>query len=339
MFRLLDGGRTVPQIEDAFRSQLPGSTVEVRAIISELDGAGFLVDAAAATAMDEYELDRWSRNLGLFETYADLKRSKYDLQEQLRYCRVALLGVGGVGSHLALDLLGVGIQDIRVVDYDAVELSNLNRQILYFESDLRRDKVEVAAERMRAFSSRARVESVHLRVSSAKDVYEVAKDRDLVLACMDRPMTKIMRWVNEGCVEARVPFMSGGVDTQRVLLYTVFPGLTGCVNCWQKSAVTDDVSLAMREQMEERYADARPIGRYRAAFGVLVTLLTGLMFSEVVRLATGIAPPIALGRALEMHLDDCMLREAERWERLPHCEICASTTPREVRLAPLATTA
>ncbi len=333
LFALLDGTRTVEQVEEAFRLELPASAVDVREVVAQLDSGGFLMDAAAPADLDEHELERWSRNLGLFETYATLERSKYEMQERLRACRVALLGVGGVGTHLALDLLGTGIQDVLIADYDRVELSNLNRQVLYEESDLGSVKVEIAARRMRAFDSRARVEAVHRRIGSGDDVYELVHGRDLVLACMDRPMTRIVRWVNEGCVRAGVPFMSGGVDTKRVLLYTVAPGVSGCIACWERSAITDEVTLALRDQMEVRFKDATPIGPYRAAFGPLVTVLTGLMITEVVRLATGIAPPVALGRALEQHLDDGVLRESERWDRLPDCEVCASAKPHLERLA------
>src|SRR5215472_7321016 len=66
-FALLDGRRTVEEIEAEFRRERPESAVDVRDVIAQLDGAGFLVDAAAASNLDEHELERWSRNLGLFE--------------------------------------------------------------------------------------------------------------------------------------------------------------------------------------------------------------------------------------------------------------------------------
>src|SRR5207245_1706317 len=105
LFELLDGQRTLEQIEEAYRQAHPSSSVNVREIVAQLDEGGFLVDAAAPSGLDAHDRERWSRNLGLFETYATLTQSKYDLQQRLCGARVALLGVGGVGTHLALDLL------------------------------------------------------------------------------------------------------------------------------------------------------------------------------------------------------------------------------------------
>jgi hypothetical protein len=110
------------------------------------------------------------------------------------------------------------------------------------------------------------------------------------------------------------------------MFYTVLPGESGCVECWRRSAEADDpVGSAISAQMteiERRQVEGERFGQDFAAFDPLVVVHTACMLSEVARIVTGIAPPIAADRLLEIHFDDFRLREAERWERQPDCPIC-----------------
>ena len=234
---LLDGTRTIEEARRAIAPELPDLRREdVADAIAQLDEAGLLEDGAAPRLLDDYGLERWSRNLGFFETYASLDLSKHELQRRLQETRVGLLGVGGVGSHVLLDLAAMGVADVRMVDFDAIELSNLNRQILYTESDIGRRKVEAAAERALALNSQMTIDAVATRLESEDDVRGLVEDRDLVIAAVDRPKMQVANWVNAGCVQAGTALLTGGVDTQRCFHYTVLPGTTGCVECWRSSA-------------------------------------------------------------------------------------------------------
>jgi len=324
---LLDGSRTVDEVAGELVSDHAGlSRGDVFEAIAELDRRGLLEDAAKDRLDDSYAIERWSRNLGFFETYATLGTSKHELQQRLQDARVGLLGLGGVGTHASLDLAAMGVGDLRIVDFDRVELSNLNRQILYTEENIGRRKVELAEARIRAFNSRIRLEAVELRLSSADDVAEVVHDRDVVIGAIDRPKMHAAVWMNEGCVRSGVPLITGGIDTQRSMFYTVLPGESGCVECWRRSAEADDpVGSAISAQMteiERRQVEGERFGQDFAAFDPLVVVHTACMLSEVVRIVTGIAPPIAAGRLLEIRFDDFRLREAERWERQPGCPVC-----------------
>lgn len=323
LLALLDGSRTLDDIDTTFHQQRPGSALDVRDAVRQLDDAGLVDDAAAATTLDDYELERWKRNLGFFETYAGLNRSKYAMQERIRDTKVALLGVGGVGSHVSLDLLGAGVRDLRILDFDKVELSNLNRQILYTEGDIGQRKVELAVRRLRDYYPSADITGVERKLTSPDDVHEIIADRDFVFCAVDRPKMHAVRWVNEACVRAGVPFIGGGVETQRSVIYLVLPGQTGCVECWRLANATDPRTAALREQMADLHTDAA-IGPDVAAFGPMVSALTTLMVTEFVRHTTGIAPPIAAGRLVETRFDDLVTQVSEEWDRQPNCSVCGT---------------
>ena len=333
---LLDGSRTLGEVADELvREGAAPSRDQVFDAVAELDRRSLLEDAALDRLDDAYAVERWSRNLGFFETYATLETSKYELQQRLQDARVGLLGLGGVGTHASLDLAAMGVGDLRVVDYDTVELSNLNRQVLYTEADMGRHKVELAEARIRAFNSRLRLDAVERRIGSAEDVAELVQDRDVVIGAIDRPKMQAAVWLNEGCVEAGVPLITGGVDTQRCFHYTILPGETGCVECWRRSAAQEDpLGAAISAQMadiEARQVEGERFGQDFAAFLPLVIVHTACMLAEVTRILTGLAPPISVGRLMEVHFDDFTLREGERWERLPDCPVCGEVSERRER--------
>jgi hypothetical protein len=228
LLKLLDGLRGLDNVWRDLNLLYPDITCDdVRIAIEELDDSGLIQDAGdTGSDFDAAAHERWARNLGFFETYASLATSKYEFQRRIRDTRVAVLGVGGVGSHVLADLVAVGFTDLRIVDFDVVELSNLNRQVLYGEPFLGQRKVRVAADRARALNSGIRLEAEQVKLLSTDDVYRVVHDRDIVIGSVDGPKMQIVHWLNEGCVRAGAALMSGGVDTQRAMLYTVVPGIS-----------------------------------------------------------------------------------------------------------------
>lgn len=323
---LLDGSRTADEIARDFRAALPSSALDVAATLAELDEAGLLIDGAEPVSLDTYHLERWSRNLGFFETYASLSRGKHAMQEMVRDCKVTLLGLGGLGSHLSLDLLGLGVQDLRIVDFDKVELSNLNRQILYSEAEIGESKVDLAVRRLSAYYPAARIEGVQRKLGSTEDFHDVIAGRDFTICVIDRPKLHAQRWANQASVRAGVPYLVGGVETQRALTFLVIPGVTGCAECWRLAAASDEQTRALRTQMEQRHGEIS-VGPDLAAFGPLVTTVTAMLVTEFVRYVTGIATPVSAGRLMEIRFGDFVLREAERWSRLPDCPVCRDVAP------------
>ncbi|MGW3349698.1 HesA/MoeB/ThiF family protein [Nonomuraea rubra] len=331
LLSLLDGTRTVEEVHRDLHAVHPDVTADdVRDAIGELDALRLIQSADDAGAdFDRLARERWSNNLGFFETYASMSASKYEFQRRIRDARVAVLGVGGIGSHALIDLVAIGFEDIRIVDFDRIELSNFNRQILYGEPYVGRVKVEVAAERARALNSAVRIDPVQRKLMSGDDVYEVVRDRDIVISVVDRPKVHIAHWLNEGCVRAGTALIMGGVDTQRALHYTIVPGVSGCVECWYDQVRSNDpTSLAVMDVLDEIDREGGTFGEDTAAFNGLVLFGAGFLVAEMVRIASRVCPPLSVGRMLEMTFHDPRLREAETWKRDPRCATCGDARPK-----------
>jgi molybdopterin/thiamine biosynthesis adenylyltransferase len=322
----LDGKHTVTDVVRRF-SVGDDDTVatRIRIIIEALDNWFFLEDLSLVPplSLEAYDLDRWSRNLDFLGSYCKAHDSKYQKQLLVKNARIALLGLGGLGSHILYDLIAFGFSNIRAVDFDKIELANLNRQILYSEEDIGRTKTEIAQTRILKFAPRAKVEFMNRRLSSANDVASIVEGMDAVICVADKPRFHILNWLNDACVKVGVPFINGGIDNQRAVYYTVIPHATGCLECW-KSAVgsRDFLSTALFEDEFNRESHDNP---YPAPAVVpLVSTLTGFMVSELIRLVTHIAPPIATNRLRAVDFTTMQVSDAEIWERRMECHLCGA---------------
>jgi molybdopterin/thiamine biosynthesis adenylyltransferase len=332
LLELLDGSREPDEIFRQLLGRFPDLTkADIDDAIADLDDSGLLQDATdEGRDFSAADRERWSNNLGFFETYASLAVSKYEFQRRIRDAKVAVLGVGGIGSHVLIDLVAIGFHDIRIVDFDRIEVSNFNRQIIYGEPDLGRVKVQVAAERAKALNGAVRIDQVEMRLTSGDDVYQVVRDRDVVIAVVDRPKVHVAHWVNEGCVRAGTALIGGGVDTQRAVHYGMVPGITGCLECWYSSVQANDpTSRMVQGVMDEIDRGGQAYGEDTAAFNGLVSLGSGMMLSEMVRLTSRVTPPLSLGRMLGLTFHDPRLREMESWKPDPDCSLCGDVSPRE----------
>lgn len=149
-------------------------------------------------------------------------------QRKLRQAHVLVAGVGGLGSPVAIYLTCAGIGKLTLVDSDAVELSNLNRQILYWEGDIGKQKVISAARKLEQLNSTVEVNSRAMKIT-AENFLGLIEGVDLVMDCMDNMATRFI--LNEGCVKAGIPLIHGGIYGMMGEVTTIIPGQTPCFEC------------------------------------------------------------------------------------------------------------
>ncbi|KUN45792.1 thiamine biosynthesis protein ThiF [Streptomyces olivochromogenes] len=157
--------------------ELPDLTAEdARQAMADLLDAGFVEDAAAPVPVSERERLRYSRGVPLLR-WMDLgpRTSPWDAQLRLRRARVLLVGVGGTGGYAAQSLVASGVGRLHCVDPDVVELSNLNRQPLFRESDLGRPKVTAALATLRALNSDVTVTGERREIRHPADLAELIR--------------------------------------------------------------------------------------------------------------------------------------------------------------------
>jgi adenylyltransferase/sulfurtransferase len=129
-------------------------------------------------------------------------------QEKLKHSRVLIIGAGGLGSPVLLYLAAAGVGHIKIVDFDEVELSNLQRQVLYTEADIGRPKAVAAAERARALNSTIKIEPLSIPFTRA-NARELVRSVDLVIDGTDNFPTRYLS--NDACVLEGKPLIYGSI--------------------------------------------------------------------------------------------------------------------------------
>lgn len=276
---------------------------------------------ASEHLLSDYQRARWSRNFEFLNAFCTTGQSKYELQKRMADTKVTLLGLGGIGSHALFDLVSLGFTKITCIDFDKVDVSNLNRQILYGEKDVGRKKIEAAKESIERYIApeHHNISFHDVFIDGWQKVLPYVEKADVVMSCVDRPAA-VMEWVNEACVRANVPLVAGGVDTKRSCTYTILPGQTGCVECWRRQE--GKASVRRRELMNLGLAvDVMKLPP-RAAPVHLVAIEVGLMVSEVMKIVTGIVPPSAVNKLVQYDFEAMTVGPIEEWTMDPACPIC-----------------
>lgn len=149
-------------------------------------------------------------------------------QQRLKSAKVTIAGAGGLGSVSAAYLTVAGVGRIRVVDNDVVELSNLNRQILHWDRDIGRQKVESFEEKLSQMNPEVEVAVVSDKIV-ADNVAEIVRGSDVIVDAMDNFQTRYL--LNRVALERRIPFFHAGVYGLEGQVTTIVPGETACLRC------------------------------------------------------------------------------------------------------------
>jgi len=163
-------------------------------------GATTLASAEPATLTNE-EAARYSRHIMLPEVGVEG-------QLKLKQAKVALIGAGGLGAPVGLYLAAAGVGRIGMVDFDVVDASNLQRQVIHGTKDLGRKKLDSAADRIRDINPNVRVDKFETGLTS-ENALEILKDYDVVVDGTDNFPTRYL--VNDACVLLKKPNVYGSI--------------------------------------------------------------------------------------------------------------------------------
>jgi molybdopterin/thiamine biosynthesis adenylyltransferase/rhodanese-related sulfurtransferase/molybdopterin converting factor small subunit len=173
---------------------------DVVSIVPSVAG-GAPVAAEALPELTNEEVQRYSRHLILPEVGPEGQR-------KLKAGRVLCVGAGGLGSPAALYLAAAGVGTIGIIDFDAVDMSNLQRQILHGTPDVGRSKLQSARTRLTALNPEVRIESFETALTS-KNALEIFRDFDIILDGTDNFATRYL--VNDACVLLGKPNAYGSI--------------------------------------------------------------------------------------------------------------------------------
>ena len=255
--------------------------------------AGFKIEQGGLLSEDD--MRRYARHLTLPEVGEKG-------QQRLLRGKVLLVGVGGLGCPTALYLAAAGVGTLGLIDADVVDMSNLQRQVLFGESDLGRPKVEAAKERLLDLNPGITVKAYYELLTSA-NIMEIIQDYDVIVNGCDNFPTRYL--VNDASVLANKPVVDGSIFRFEGQATVYLPGEGPCYRCL--------------------FPEPPPPGEVPSCaeggvLGVLPGIVGVIQATEVVKLLLGEGKPL-VGRILAYDAMEMKFREFKQ-RRNPECPVC-----------------
>lgn len=243
----------------------------------------------------EEQIERYSRHIILPEVGVEG-------QEKLLSSRVLIAGMGGLGSPAALYLAAAGVSTFGLVDFDVVELSNLQRQVIHSTEDLGKPKVESAKETIKAINPDAMVNQYRQRIGS-ETIIDAISGYDLVLDGTDNFPTRFL--LNDACLLTGKTLVYGAVLRFEGQVSVFAPNQGPCYRCFIP---------------EMPPPGAVPSCQEAGILGVLPGIIGIIQATEAIKLLIGVGESL-IGRlllfdALHMKMNEVKLR------RDPDCPAC-----------------
>jgi len=237
--------------------------------------------------LTENELKRYERQIRIFGV---------DGQERLKNAKVFVAGAGGLGSAISIYLAAAGIGRIRIVDHEKIELSNLNRQILYCDEDVGREKAASAEEKLKKINPDVSLEAISETIEE-NNVLELVDDFDLIVDAMDNFHTRYL--LNRTAIVKNIPFFYGAINGLYGQATTIIPGKTACLRC-----IFPEPPLSMTFPV---------VG---ATCGVIGCIQVTEIVKYIVKMGSSLENRLLLWDGLNAKIDEIEI------ERNPSCEDC-----------------
>ncbi len=322
LWMMVDGAHTAEDMAARLRETYPGLSLEW--VLERLRWADdrFLLEDWALVNDDvghrDLQKDRYHRQQLFFAAWEQQGIAHAAaMQKRLTQARVALLGAGGIGTHVLFALMAAGVGWLRVVDHDQVDVTNLNRQGFYNEGDVGRRKVEVLAEKCPQVNSSIAYEFKNAHLDSVEAIAREIADVDMAVLLADSPREHIFRWANRAALQTGTPLLfTGGVSQNYVRVGPfVLPGKTPCFQCGMPK-ISLDPTHPLAAQVGQRYV--------HGAFGPFVMTAGSLLALEALKHLTGFAPCKSYGARIHLNLMDYTL-EREMLHQNDDCPDCGSS--------------
>ncbi len=223
-------------------------------------------------------------------------------QKKLLSSRVLLVGAGGLGCPSALYLAAAGVGHLGLVDFDIVEMSNLQRQILHSTKDIGRPKVESAKESLEALNPDCEVRIYKDRLNS-ENIIEIFSDYDLVVDGSDNFPTRFL--INDACFLAKKVNIFGAIFRFEGQATVFDPGKGPCYRCLLPEPPPPGTVPSCQEA---------------GVIGVLPGFIGTIQAMEAIKLLLGIGKPL-IGRLLLFDSLDMEMREV-KVRKNPKCPVC-----------------
>ncbi len=309
----LDGERDFDEICSDLK--INSASEQLKSLISFLEKKAVLSHDDLLRGREDYI--PYGRVIHFLEDYSESDEEMLEIWERVRNSRVVIIGLGAVGTWLAVNLAQSGVRNFVFIDNDKVELSNLHRQLLFYESDIGRQKTDVVKERLCFFEEDVSVDSYNMFLEDGV-LEKVSGKVDLVINCADKPsVDETSRIVGRFCMKKKIPHIVGGGYNLHLSLIgqTVIPYESACVNCFERQLVK--INDIEGKRIKKLNIKNRKIG----SFGPMCSLIASMVGMEAIKVLSGKIKPDNINRRGEFNIYDMGISYKD-FDKLDDCEWC-----------------
>lgn len=309
----LDGNTSVSELANEFG--ISEESEELSNLFSYLKRKAILSNDEKIVNCAEYT--RFRRVIHFLEDYSESDEDLIAMWKSIRNSHVLIVGIGAVGSWVAINLAQSGVLNFTIMDNDCVDYSNLHRQYGFKECDVGRKKTDVLAERLKEFDKDIKVKGVN-EFLDEKTLYSLEDKYDLVINCADKPtVDQTSLWIGEYCMKKLIPHIVGGGYNLHLSLVgqTIIPYKTACAKCFERQL--EQINRIDGYNIKKLQIKNRKIG----SFGPMCTIIASMIGMEAIKVLTKKIPPKNINRRGEFDINDMSLTYKD-FAKLDECEWC-----------------
>jgi molybdopterin/thiamine biosynthesis adenylyltransferase len=237
-----------------------------------------------------------------------------ETQKSLSDKKIGIVGCGGIGNLVSVNLATAGVNNFILCDEDDIETSNLSRQIMFSENDIGKQKVDQLAVAIKKRASFTNIKSIKKKILSPKDLIDF-KECDLIIVSADKG--GVVNHVNQFCIENNVNYINVGyVNDIAVWGPLVIPGKTGCYAC-------GDVEAGESKDENLQQLLSRINQEYQApSIGPVNMLASSLASLDIVKHLTGMPDIHSLNKRVGLWTNTLKF-ETQDCSKNPNCRVCS----------------
>ena len=271
---------------------------EIISVIDYLVEENFIIDYDMYhNVINEENLSRQS----LYFSMINENIKNWNLKKQPN---ILILGLGGVGSNVAIFLSRSGFKNFTLVDFDKIEKSNLIRQFFYNIDEINKYKTEVLSNKL----INSNVVTLNSKIEKESDIEEQIIKSDFVVCTLDKPMRVIRRLINKLCVKHSKPVLFSGFSEHVALIGPfIVPNKSACLKCIEKEL------------------DDKPLNNVKIvpSYGPLCLLISSIVTNEIINYFYKYNCSNLIGKTMMFNM---LTYESEiiNWKRKRNCEVCGN---------------
>lgn len=314
----MDGKRTIPRITKELNDDGHNVTNEnIQDLVAGLIERNLLQDNSFCSVMlSNEEIERYNRQILQFSLIDADRKHPLEYQEQLKKSKITIFGMGGWGTWCALQLAMAGIGTLNIIDGDDVELSNINRQVLYKTSDIGKNKVDAAKETIRSYNHNVNVNTFFEFATTNKSRLEEIIDNSnfIVLAWAALAYYRkntVEEIIHEIAKEKKIPIIELGGDPLEVSVGPIYPYNTNCPTIEEIKHIVKneyysndhDIKKFQEARLKHSFKDGdRQVNAWQSSPSL--SILSGIAVDQIVKFITGYDTPHLIGKRFNLSLQN-----------------------------------